>query len=86
MFTPTHILLGMALMYMVGATVYAMWKRGINQQVIVGIPGIIVLLGVLTLDLVHFYLGSFQITFIGNFGVLIYICILAQEAFKQTVS
>lgn len=86
MFTPTHILLGMALMYMVGATVYAMWKRGINQQVIVGILGIIVLLGVLTLDLVHFYLGSFQITFIGNFGVLIYICILAQEAFKQTIS
>lgn len=86
MFTPTHILLGMALMYMVGATVYAMRKRGINQQVIVGILGIIVLLGVLTLDLVHFYLGSFQITFIGNFGVLIYICILAQEAFKQTVS
>lgn len=86
MFTPTHILLGMALMYMVGATVYAMWKCGINQQVIVGILGIIVLLGVLTLDLVHFYLGSFQITFIGNFGVLIYICILAQEAFKQTIS
>lgn len=86
MFTPTHILLGMALMYMVGATVYAMWKRGINQQVIVGILGIIVLLGVLTLDLVHFYLGSFQITFIGNFGVLIYICILVQEAFKQTIS
>lgn len=86
MFTPTHILLGMALMYMVGATVYAMRKRGINQQVIVGILGIIVLLGVLTLDLVHFYLGSFQITFIGNFGVLIYICILAQEAFKQTIS
>ena len=86
MFTPTHILLGMALMYMAGATVYAMWKRGINQQVIVGILGIIVLLGVLTLDLVHFYLGSFQITFIGNFGVLIYICILAQEAFKQTIS
>jgi len=86
MFTPTHILLGMALMYMAGATVYAMWKRGINQQVIVGILGIIVLLGVLTLDLVHFYLGSFQITFIGNFGVLIYICILVQEAFKQTIS
>lgn len=86
MFTPTHILLGMALMYMAGATVYAMWKRGINQQVIVGILGIIVLLGVLTLDLVHFYLGSFQITFIGNFGVFIYICILVQEAFKQTIS
>lgn len=86
MFIPTHILLGMALMYMAGATVYAMWKRGINQQVIVGILGIIVLLGVLTLDLVHFYLGSFQITFIGNFGVLIYICILVQEAFKQTIS
>ena len=85
MFTPTHILFGLALGYMAGAIVYAMWKRGMDQQLLIGILGIIVLFGVLGLDVVHFYFGSFQITFISNFGVLIYICILTQEAVKQAI-
>lgn len=86
MFTPTHILLGMALMYMAGATVYSIWKRGMEHQVFVGILGIIVMAGVVCRDLIYFYFGAFQNLHISNFGVLIYICILAQEALKQEIS
>lgn len=83
MYTVTHVLLGIALLYTIVMLISEYRKTKVHRHLRFVVVGGFILLGTLAADLLHFYYGSFQTSIYGMYGVFIYIIIFAVEVCRQ---
>lgn len=79
MYTVTHVLLGVALLYTIVMLISEYRKTKVHRHLRFVVVGGFILLGTLAADLLHFYYGSFQTSIYGMYGVFIYIIILRSK-------
>ncbi len=83
MYTVTHVLLGIALLYTIVMLISEYRKTKVHRHLWFVVVGGFILLGTLAADLLHFYYGSFQTSIYSMYGVFIYIIIFAVEVCRQ---
>lgn len=76
----THIMLALALAYMMGTLFYKILRRQFDKRLKVNLLGVAVLFGATVADLIFYYMGATNVDVIGKFGFLIFIIILGREA------
>lgn len=82
----THILMGLALLYLLMALIMRKKKYGFDRKVRANIAGAVVLIFSYGIDMIAFY-SSYRMTYvIGRVGLLVYICLLGKEAAAESLS
>lgn len=82
----THILLAVAVIYLLYALVCRIKRNGLDRKVRINALGLAILIVTLIADVGAYYMGAIETDVIGGVGILLYVVLLGSEVANDLVS